>query len=202
MRSRLAFSLLVALLAAGSPAASQTNTSAPAPVIGPTLTKGTQAATGFSTQDLKDAGRTTLNYYAVATAAGATGTETLFTLTRSAGTGATSTGTSFVPTSGKRFRITSIIFASRGNATATIQSTTFNLRINAAGACIVTSTPIIAAARSATPATASAWDRVQATIPDGLELVGDGTMAFCLSAAATYTTNAPTWDVWITGFEY
>lgn len=164
--------------------------------------KGTQATNGIGTQDFKDAGRTALSFYANNVAAGTTTTETLFTLTKSSGTGATSSATTFVITSGKKFRITAISVASRGNATATVQSTVFNLRLNTGGACIVTSTPILFAAQSATPATASAWDRVIIPVPDGYEITGDGTIQFCLSAAATYTTNAPTWSVNIMGFEY
>jgi hypothetical protein len=171
-------------------------------VTPPTLTKGTQGATGFSTQDLKDAGRTAVRYYAVAAAAGTTTTETAITLTKSSGTSATSTGTSFVITSGKTFRIEAITFATRGNTTATAQSTTFNFRINTAGAVTTSTTPIILAMRSATPATSLAWDRVFVTIPDGMEIAGDGTLQFGITAAATYTTNAPTWDVTIIGFEY
>lgn len=146
--------------------------------------------------------RTQVTYYAIAAAAGTTTTETAITLTKSSGTAATSTGTSFTPTSGKKFRITEISFATRGNATATIQTTTFNFRLNTGGAVTTSSTPIILAARSATPATASAWDRVILPIPDGFEILGDGTMQFGVTAAATYTTNAPTWDVTIIGFEY
>jgi hypothetical protein len=202
---RLRSSVLLLALLVSSPVAAQSNTSSPPPVnvsVLPTLTKGTQGATGLTVQELKDGGRTSMNYYAVAAASGTTGTETLMTLTKSSGTAATATATTFTPTSGKRFRISSIVFASRGHATATIQATTFNVRVNTAGACIVTSTPIIISARTATPATASAWDRLQVSLPDGLELVGDGTLTFCVSANATYTTNAPTWDVWINGFEY
>ncbi len=168
----------------------------------PTLTKGTQGATGISSQDLKDSGRTHVNYYAVAAAAGATGVETAITLTKSSGTSATSTGASFVITSGKTFRITSITVATRGNATATVQTTTFNLRLNTAGSVTTTSTPVLLSARSATPATASAWDRFPLIIPDGFEIVGNGTIQFGMTAAATFVTNAPTWDVVITGFEY
>lgn len=166
------------------------------------ITKGTQGSNGYTTQDLKDSGRVHIRLRAVAVAAGATGVETLFTLTRSADNGATTTGTSFVVTNGKRFRMTSITFATRGHATATAQTTTFNLRVNTAGACIVTSTPIIYSARSATAAVANDWDRFSVYLTDGDEILGDGTLAFCISAAATYTTNAPTWDVLITGFEY
>lgn len=166
------------------------------------ITKGTQGSTGVTTQDLKDAGRTAINLYAVAAAAGTTGTETAITLTKSSGTSATSTGTSFVVTNGKRFRITEISVATRGHATATIQTTTFSLRLNTAGAVTTSSTPILLQARSATPATASAWDRVILPIPDGFEIAGDGTAQIGVTAAATYTTNAPTWDVNIIGYEY
>lgn len=147
--------------------------------------------------------RTELRFYAVAAASGTTTTETAITLTKSSGTAATSTAASFVVTSGKRFKITHLSVATRGNATATIQSTTFNLRINTAGAVSTTTTPIILAARSATPATASAWDRYVLSLPaDGLELVGTGTLQFGITAAATFVTNAPTWDVTLVGYEY
>ena len=147
--------------------------------------------------------RTEIRLYAVAAAAGATTVETAITLTKSAGTSATTTGASFIVTAGKRFKIVHFMVATRGNATATAQSTTFNLRLNTAGAVTTTSTPIILSARSATPATASAWDRYALLLPeDGIELVGDGTMQFGVTAAATFTTNAPTWDVLIVGYEY
>lgn len=167
-----------------------------------TSAKGTQTSRAVGTQDLKDAGRTELRYYAVAAAAGTTGTETAITLTKSSGTAATSTGTSHTPTNGKRFRITSIIFATRGHATATIQTTTFNLRVNTGGAVTTSSTPVVLSVRSATPATASAWDRVTIDLGEGWEIVGDGTLQFGVTAAATYTTNAPTWDCCIIGYEF
>lgn len=166
------------------------------------LTKGTQGATGVTTQDLKDAGRTALSFYANGVASGTTGTETIFTLTKASGTAATTTGTSFVVTSGKRFRISSITVASRGNVTAVAQITTFSLRVNAAGACIVSSTPIEFAGATATPATALAWDRLSLPIPDGYEILGDGTLTFCLTANAVFVTSAPTWFVNIIGYEY
>jgi hypothetical protein len=57
--------------------------------------------------------------------------------------------------------------------------------------------------RSATPATASAWDRVLVDLGgEGIEITCDGTKQFGLTAAATYTTNAPTWDATIIGYEY
>lgn len=152
---------------------------------------------------ITDTSRTELRFYATAAAAGTTGTETAITLTKSSGTSATTSAVSFVVTSGKRFRITHISFATLGNATATAQSTSFKFRINTAGAVTTASTPIILQARSATPATASAWDRYSIPLPaDGIDIVGDGTLQFGITAAATYTTNAPTWDVTIIGYEY
>lgn len=171
-------------------------------VTPPTLTKGTQGATGFSTQDLKDAGRVNLIFYAVGAAAGATTVETMITLTKASDTSAISTGTTFVITSGKRWRINNITFASQGSATATLQTSTFALRINTAGAVIVSSTPLVLSARTSTPATASSWDRFTFAIPDGIEFLGNGTIQFGVSANAVFVTNAPTWHVVITGFEY
>lgn len=152
---------------------------------------------------IADTDRTDFRWYAVAAAAGTTTTETAITLTQSSGTSATTTGTSFKPTSGNRLKITGIVFATRGHATATRQTTTFNLRVNTGGAVTTSSTPIILAARCATPGTANAWDRLVIPLPgDGLEIPGDGTLQWGVTAAATYTTNAPTWDVLIIGYEY
>jgi hypothetical protein len=152
---------------------------------------------------MADSTATQLRFYAVAAASGLTGVETAITLTKSSGTAATSTGASYVVTSGKTFKLISITFATRGNATATAQSTTFNLRVNTAGAVTTSSTPVILSMRCATPATASAWDRVQVNLPDaGIEIPGNGTLQFGITAAATFVTNAPTWDVTIIGYEY
>lgn len=171
-------------------------------VTPPTLTKGTQGATGFSTQDLKDAGRVAKSFYANAVASGTTGTETLITLTQSSGTGATSSVTTYTVTSGKTFRIQQIMVGSRGHVTGTVQITTFNIRMNTAGACVVTSTPILMGVATSTPATSLAWDRAQLTLPDGYEIAGNGTIAICISANAVFVTNAPTWFVNIIGYEY
>jgi hypothetical protein len=150
-------------------------------------------------------GRTLVQLYATGIASGTTGTETAVPLAK-AGTvgGAPAAGAnSLTPPTGKRFRITSITFASRGHATATAQVTTFNIRVNAAGAVATNSTGILLQARTATPATALAWDRFTITFEDdGPELVGDGTLQWGVTANAVFVTNAPTWDVLITGYEF
>jgi hypothetical protein len=150
-------------------------------------------------------GRTLLQFYATAVASGTTGTETAISLAKAGVLGSAPAGAaaSLTPTSGKRFRITSIMFASRGHATATAQVTTFTVRVNAAGGVATNSTGILLQARTATPATALAWDRFIMTFEDdGPELVGDGTLQFGVTANAVFTTNAPTWDVLITGYEF
>ena len=170
-------------------------------VTPPTLTKGTQGATGFSVQNLRDAGRTTFNYYTNgAAAAGTSGTETAITLTESLGTAATSTGVSFTPTSGKTFRITSITLRCTGNAVATAQTTVITLRLNTAGAVITTSTPAIQRWALATQATSLATDRIILNFPEGMDIFGDGTLQWGVTVQSTYTTNAPSYHVNISGY--
>lgn len=140
-------------------------------------------------------------FYANSAAAGTTTTETAITLTLSRSTAATSTGASFVIPSGKKYLIHSITFATLGNAVATAQTTVFSLRVNTTGATTTSTTPILLAATSATPATASAWDRVCFSFADAFSLSGDGTATFGITAKATYVTNAPTWFVTITAEE-
>jgi len=171
-------------------------------VTPPTLTKGTQGATGFTVQRLIDAGRVNLIFYATGAATGATTVEAAVTLTKAADTAATSAAASFVITSGKKFRITSVVFGSQGNAVATTQTTLHKLRINTAGAVTTSSTPVVITARTSTPATALAYDRVQVLMPDGIEYTGDGTIQFGHTVNSTFVTNAPVVDCYITGFEY
>jgi hypothetical protein len=161
-------------------------------------------STPLPTFDRHDA-RTLVQLYATGVAAGATGVETAIQLAKAGVLGAApaAAAASLAPTSGKRFRITSITFASRGNATATAQVTTFNIRVNAAGAVTTASAGILLQVRTATPATALAWDRLTITFEDdGPELVGDGTLQWGVTANAVFVTNAPTWDVLITGYEF
>lgn len=151
-----------------------------------------------------DTTKVPVSFWANGAASGATGVETAITLSKSPSAGGTvTTAASFVVTSGKRFRVTAIAFASRGNTTATAQITTFSLRVNIAGA-VTTTSPVWFSARSATPATSFAWDRTAVfTFTDaGPELLGDGVLQIGVTAASTFTTNAPTWDCSIIGYEY
>jgi hypothetical protein len=151
-----------------------------------------------------DTSKTIIQLYATAVASGTTTTETAISLIKTAmGGGAPPAGAaSFVVTSGKRFRFTTFTVASRGHATATAQITKFTLRINSAGA-VVTGSNTAFTIQTATPATALAYDRLTLNFEgEGPEIVGDGTLQFGLTANSVFVTNAPTWDVLITGYEY
>lgn len=168
----------------------------------PGITKGTQGATGITTQDLKDAGRTAIMFYVTSSTVGATGVESALTFTKSAGTGSTSSAYTFVITSGKRFRITYISIATQANASATTHSTVFNLRLNTAANCNAGSTPVLGSWRSASAAVAGQWDRMVIPIGEGYEIAGNGTIQLCASVNSTFVTNAPTADMTIIGYEY
>ena len=167
----------------------------------PTLTKGTQGATGLSVQNLRDAGRTAINVYTTAITAGTTATETAITLTIAVGNTAVATGTSFTPTSGKTFRITSINLFHRGSATATAATSVFSLRVNTAGAATTTSNPILRWSMS-NPATALAVDRLTMSFPEGIDIFGDGTLQWTITAQSSYVTNPPAWALSLTGYEW
>lgn len=145
---------------------------------------------------------TPVRFYATAVAAGTTTTETAISLTRSRNVSATSAAVSWLVPAGKQYKVINIIVSSIGNAVATAQSTVFNFRFNSAGAVTTTSTPVLVAIRTATPATSGAIDRVSLCLPDGsFTIAGDGALQIGVTAAATYTTNAPTWDVCIIAVE-
>src|SRR6185437_1561099 len=74
--------------------------------VPPTLTKGTQGSTGFSVQDLKDAGRNPITLW-VDVIAGIT-TEALATMNITKGLVAQSAATSYTVSAGKTFRIQSL----------------------------------------------------------------------------------------------
>lgn len=148
-------------------------------------------------------GRTQKGWWANAVTAGTTATEAAVTLTTSSSPGAaTTTGSSFVIPAGKRFLINSIMFASRGNSTATAHTITFSLRVNTGGA-VTTTSPVIWTGFTGAGATALAWDRVGPfELPGGIEIVGDGTAQWGLTVNPTFVTNAPTYYAAISGFEY
>lgn len=167
-----------------------------------TSAKSTQTSRALGTQELRDAGRSVVRFYQVMSTVGTTNVETLMVMNQSVGTAATSLTRSYTVTSGKKYRISSITVGSRGHNTATAQTTTFNLRVNTGGACVVSSTPVVLSTRTVTAAVASSYDRITIPFSEGYEIAGDGTLSLCLTSNAVYTTFGPSLDFMIDGYEY
>jgi hypothetical protein len=155
------------------------------PISAPTLTKGTQG-NGFSTQDLKDAGRVAICLTAEFTFAQTA--ETLLTMTESRDGGATATFTSKLITSGKRLRIAAIFMEveSLGSGTAP-QRAYLRLRVNTAGATIASSPLQGVWSCVNSTAVVKSGNQVSFMIPDGLEYLGDGTKTY------GFTLETPDW---------
>ena len=172
-------------------------------VAGATLTKATQGATGFSVQDLKDAGRSARNIlldsFAVAAA-----TETLNTMSYSTDNGTLTTGTSYTVTTAKRLRIQAVsvgLHTIAGNTTAV--TVIVRIRVNNAGAATVTSPVQMVIPLAGIAAANQNADTVVIPIPDGWEFVagaGIGVTTTCVGFVST--TAAPKVDISIIGYEY
>ncbi len=172
-------------------------------VNGPTITKGTQGSTGFTTQDLKDAGRTSVML--TASVASTATAETLITLTKSAGLAATTTCSSCSITTGKKFRIQAIAISARNSTGTTTSNVTVNLR-GAVGGATTTASPLQQHYVVNVPASAASVLFPTLLIPDGFEIDSN-------SATNTYgvTITHPqfssgtivvTFDITIVGYEY
>lgn len=172
-------------------------------VAAPTLTKGTQAATGWSTQALKDSGRVnimwTLEFSPAAIA------EALMTMTESRDGAAVTTFTTKVVTSGKRLHITSWNMCVENTLGVNPKRAKLRMRFNTAGA-VTTASPLQA---NLIASVATAVNTVGTTalddFPDGIEYLGDGTkqIGFTLEFP-DWVTAAQTGKVYVTifGFEY
>lgn len=169
---------------------------------GPTLTKGTQQATGFMTQDLKDAGRALVSYYTlipVLTSA----TDTLQTLTGTKGNATvTATATPAVVTAGKTFRVQKVLASYV--STATSGYAMVRLRYNTGGVVAITS-PVMASAAvgNASPVTANAVGMIEVPIPDGLEFAAGTGIGVSVQGFAAVTATAVGYAcVTVIGYEY
>lgn len=153
----------------------------------PTLTKATQGTTGFSTQDLKDAGRAIVNAATAIAGVVCVTSEAMLALNVSRDGAATASATSITVTAGKRFRITGLICGCRSSAAAVL-SARVALRLNPSGAAVITS-PIIAIASMSQQAAAlaEAGDTCVIMFADGIEI--SGTMQVGLSQLCSATTG-------------
>jgi hypothetical protein len=169
-------------------------------VTPPTLTKGTQGSTGFSTQDLKDAGRSRVLFNSDAVAVATT--EGLVTFTKNVAGTATATQTTYTVTAGKTFRVQAIIVSLTDTST-TVARTRIRLRENIGGTCIASSPLAVTTDFGPLPGTQAAGMALQGPfvipLPDGLEFpAGD---SICMSEVATTNTTAVL-SVSLIGYEY
>ena len=168
----------------------------------PTITKGTQGATGVTTQDLKDAGRNAVHYYSVIPVL-STATDTLQSLTGTkSGATVTATTTPAVVTAGKTLRITRL--AATYIATATSGYGIVRLRFNTAGVVAITS-PVAAtmAVGAGTPATANSSGAEEATLSDGFEFAAGTGIGISVQGFTAVTATAVGYLlVSVTGYEY
>lgn len=170
------------------------------PVTPPTLTKATQGASGFSTQDLKDAGRVAITITAFQLA-GIITTEALFaaSLVRAADGVAAAAAAQHTVTAGKRLRIQQIAVTVK-NTAAAAGTSKLALRYRPAGGTVAITDSIVAildiGSNNATAANYIGPYLMQ--IPDGFELVGGATFGFTnLSSAVTMLHT-----ITLMGFEY
>lgn len=166
------------------------------------ITKGTQGATGFTTQDLKDAGRNLVCYYTFIPVL-TTATDTLQSLTGTK-TGATvvATTTPAVVTTGKTFRVASV--TATYIATATSGYAIVRVRAQSAGVAAITS-PVVAtfAVGNSAPATANSTDCVMEDFPDGSEFAAGVGIGISVQGFAAATATAVGYVMLsINGYEY
>ena len=167
-----------------------------------TLTKGTQGATGVTTQNLKDAGRNQTNYFMAAQII-STAAEALQSLAGyKAGAAVAATTTPAVVTTGKIYRISSIVITYV--AVATAGSIQVNLRANTAGLVAIGS-PLVASWLVGGPAAvAGTTQTLDVEITDGMEFAaGTGLGLTVLGVGATGTAAIVGYaKISMTGYEY
>lgn len=165
---------------------------------GPTLTKATQGATGFSTQDLKDAGRVSFGAATVIGGVAAVSTEALLSMVPVRAGVASAGATTIAVTAGKRLRVQAIIASIRSTG-ATVLAGRVALRMNPSGA-VAANSPIIAilSMTQQAAALAEAGDTCVLPLPDGLEFSGTeqiGLTQVCSGTGGVVYAS-------IVGFEY
>lgn len=172
----------------------------------PTLTKGTQATTGVSTQNLKDAGRNQSNFW-MAVQILSTNTDALMSLTGyKGGVAVAATTTPAVVTAGKTFRITSIIIDYTTIIT-TPGSVRFTLRANLSGVVAIGSPAVftmeIGEPTGSAPV-AGKKNTISIPFPDGLEFAaGTGIGASMVGLNTVGVATAVGYGrIVINGYEY
>lgn len=184
----------------------QVNNSQPTPVnitTVPTLTKGTQGATGLSIQELKDSGRTIVTLTAERVVPVLT-TDTIVTFIKLVGDTVTTAQTTYQVTSGKTLRLQSLSISLTPSST-TLGLIQVRLRTLSSGACIVATGLKVGVWEIGNPGTATqvvnaANTREDIVFPDGMEFSG-ATRNICISMNAL-AAAAQVVTITLIGYEY
>lgn len=165
--------------------------------IPPTLTKGTQGATGFSVQNLRDAGRVIFTASTVIAGVAGVAAEAMLSLVPERDGTAAGAATTHPVTAAKKLRLSHVIVGFVSTAAAVV-SVRVALRMNAGGAAIVTSPIVFIIPMPSAAALAQAGNIWSIDMPETMEF--SGTHQFGLShvgSVATYTLWAS-----LIGYEY
>jgi hypothetical protein len=158
--------------------------------------KGVQGSFALTTQDFKDSGRKSI-IIAYSGTSGITATNTLLTFQYMSGGTVSTSKTEYTVTTGKTFRIQSILVSLR-NSTAAAHDTFCNILVDYTGTIITTSSP------TALPITvelsASAVSTINIPIPDGLEFPTGSTIG--MSAFADTSATIVLTNIILIGYEY
>ena len=155
-------------------------------VTAPTITKGTQGANGFTTQDLHNAGRAFVNAATAIAGVTAVTAEALITLNVSRDAAAVAAVTTIAVTSGKRLRIIGISCGMISTGAAVL-SARVSLRVNPSGVAAATSPILCILPMPSGAALAQAGGSAQIMFPEAIEL--SGTMQCGLSQVASAITG-------------
>lgn len=174
----------------------------------PAITKGTQGSRGLTVQPLRDAGRVSVVYrpsHGIGAYSGFTSDVAyVATMYKALGSGSVSaSGTSFVIPAGKIFRVQTFRAMMMVQMTSPVATRVqVGLLIDPSGT-ITNASPLAMTIRLTGQATAgfSSYDDI--TIPEGFDIVGDGTLAIGVYLLANFASGAgPAVQFNLVGYEF
>ena len=174
----------------------------------PAITKGTQGSRGLTVQPLRDAGRVSVVYrpsHGIGAYSGFTSDVAyVATMYKALGSGSVSaSGTSFVIPAGKIFRVQTFRAMMMVQTTSPVATRVqVGLLIDPSGT-VTNASPLAMTIRLTGQATAgfSSYDDI--TIPEGFDIVGDGTLAIGVYLLANFSSGAgPAVQFNLVGYEF
>lgn len=174
----------------------------------PAITKGTQGSRGLTVQPLRDAGRVSVVYrpsHGIGAYSGfSSDTAYVATMYKALGSGSVSaSGTAFVIPAGKIFRVQTFRAMMMVQTTSPVATRVqVGLLIDPSGT-VTNASPLAMTIRLTGQATAgfSSYDDI--TIPEGFDIVGDGTLAIGVYLLANFASGAgPAVQFNLVGYEF